>query len=135
MPLVFRKTLLTTSILLLIINGIGALYGSWHLIYDDTGNSLQLPLSFLKNTPFKNYFIPGIILFIVNGIGSILVITSIIVKYKYYAELIILQGMMLTGWIVTQILMLQMFYLPMHLPFIIIGMLFIITGFTLKKEN
>ena len=53
---------------LLIINGMGALYGGLNLIVYPNGNSLQLPLEYLNHSPFNNYFIPGVILFVMNGL-------------------------------------------------------------------
>ena len=62
-----------TAICLLVINGLCALWGGGALIYDPTGEFLQLSADFIKNSPFPNYLIPGIILFVANGLLSLFV--------------------------------------------------------------
>jgi len=96
--------------LLLLINGIGAIYGGSNLILHPDGSSIQLSLQWLQHTPFHNYFIPGIILFIANGLLSMFVFMALLLKYKNYPWLVIAQGVVLTGWIVIQILLIQTVY-------------------------
>ena len=52
--------------LLLVFNGVGALIGGWLLITQPDGSALKLSLDLLKHTPFHNFLIPGIILFVVK---------------------------------------------------------------------
>lgn len=59
------------SIVLIILQfflALGAIFGGGMLVIDPSGDLLGLPLSFLEQSPFSSYFIPGIILFIVLGI-------------------------------------------------------------------
>jgi len=51
--------------------GIGAVISGALLIVRPDGHYLQIPLDMLKNSPFRNFLIPGIILFLVNGVGNI----------------------------------------------------------------
>lgn len=104
------KALRFTAILLLLFNGIGALYGGGLLIIDPTGGKLQLPLSYLQHAPFKDYLIPGIVLFLGNGVLSCIVGFLTFTHHKRYAHFIILQGGILTGWILIQVLMVQTVY-------------------------
>lgn len=92
---------------LLLINGIGALYGGWSLITDPTGDHLQMSLSYLNNTPFSDYFIPGLVLFSANGVFSLVALFMMVINYKDSALFIIAQGCILGGWIVIQILLIQ----------------------------
>jgi len=55
-------------IILMVFESLGALYGGIILIIDPTGSLLKMPLTMLSNTPFSNYFIPGIILGILLGV-------------------------------------------------------------------
>src|SRR6266498_5301596 len=96
--------------LLLFVNGIGAIYGGWNLITHPDGSSIELSLQFLKHTPFNDYFTPGIILFIANGLFSLFVLATIIFHFKNYAGYIIAQGVILTGWIIIQIIMIREIY-------------------------
>jgi len=55
-------------IFLLLFNAIGAYYGSYMLITDPTGENIKMPLQYLEGSFFNDYFIPGIILLVVNGL-------------------------------------------------------------------
>lgn len=117
---------------LLLFNGIGALYGGWHLIMHPDGSSIQLSMDWLEHTPFKDYLIPGIVLFIANGLFSIVVLCTLILKFRHYAWYIMVQGAILTGWIVIQVLMVQTIYF-LHIILGIVGLLLIIIGALLLK--
>lgn len=129
-----EKSLRAVSLFLLFFNGAGAVFGGSALVYDPTGSVLQLPVDLLENSPFHSYLIPGIILFIVNGLLSISIAVLTIRKANYYPELIILQGLILTGWLTIQIVMLKVFFAPMHLTCYIVGTGMILTGFISKKK-
>lgn len=130
-----KKVAFFTTLLLLLLNGTGAVYGGYNLITDPSGGNLHMPLSFLQHSPFQNYLIPGIILFLVNGVLSFLVITALLVKHRQAHRLVILQGALLAGWIAIQIIMLQTFYPPMHLPFFMIGVLLVGCGMYLQANR
>lgn len=101
------KTTRIIAVILLLFNGTGAIFGGWSLIQDPTGSDLGLPISHLANSPFTDYFIPGIILFIVNGIFSIVSMLWAAFQWRHYVWLMIIQGALLTGWIVIQMIMLR----------------------------
>jgi hypothetical protein len=118
--------------LLLLVNGLGAIYGGSHLIKNPDGSSLQMSLAVLKYSPFQDFLIPGIILFTANGLFSILVLLSLVYGYRNYSGLVIIQGSILTGWILVQIMMLQMVYY-LHAIFGFIGIVLILAGWLLRK--
>lgn len=95
------------SILLLFFNGVSALYGGWGLISNPSGEKMQMPLELLQHSPFKDYLIPGLILFTVLGIGSIAAAIVSIRRTPHYSLWIIVLGALMAGWILVQILMLQ----------------------------
>ncbi len=59
-----RNILLT----LLAFLGIGALFGGGVFIVSPSGKLFGMPLSMLDKSPFTNFLIPGIILFVVLGL-------------------------------------------------------------------
>jgi hypothetical protein len=130
-----RAIVKAISILLLLVNGTGAVYGGYQLITDPSGSKLQMPLSFLERSPFHNYLIPGIILILVNGIFSLITFSTIFLKTKNYPWFIIAQGVLLCGWIFIQMILLQMFYAPLHATFLIIGACLIVCGWYLKRTE
>ena len=61
--------------------GLSAIGGGLTLIISPSGKLLgDLPLSLLKNSPFDNFLIPGIILFLVLGVFPILIVFALIKK-------------------------------------------------------
>lgn len=74
------KTTRNVFLFLLAFLGIGAIYGGGALIISPTGKLLKIPLSLLEKSPFKDFLIPGIILFSVLGLVPFLLIYSLIKK-------------------------------------------------------
>lgn len=73
-----KKVYFYTLITLLILLGIGALAGGGAMIIDPSGQSIQMPLSLLENSLFKDFLIPGIVLFILFGLIPILLIKPLL---------------------------------------------------------
>lgn len=95
------------TILLLLMNGIGAIYGGWNLIAHPDGSSLGITTEWLQHSPFDNFLVPGIILFIVNGVFSFVALIFLFFNLENYQLLVGIQGFLLGGWIFVQVLMLQ----------------------------
>jgi hypothetical protein len=49
--------------------GVGALGGGGALMLGSRGETIPLPVSALKGSPFETYFVPGMILFCALGLG------------------------------------------------------------------
>ena len=118
--------------LLLLFNGTGAVYGGVNLILHPDGSSLRLSLDLLKYTPFKDYLIAGIILFIVNGLFSFFVLIKLLLNQKNYSWFVIAQGLILTGWIIIQVFLIQTVYF-LHFILISTGIVLIVLGSILMK--
>jgi hypothetical protein len=127
-----KKLLLIASAVLLFFNGISALFGGWQLMLQPDGSSMEMSLDWLQYSPFSNYLIPGILLFVVNGLMSIFVFILLIIKHKSYPLLVMLQGILLFGWIVVQVLMVRDLIWIQGL-FGTIGLLLIGFGLALRK--
>lgn len=122
------------AITLLLFNGINALYGGWFLMTDPTGGKLQMPVSYLQHSFFKDYFIPGLILFIANGLLSITVAVIVMARKKYAPLLIMFQGAVLVVWIIAQVILLQTFYY-LQLVLGIVGIVIFLCGYFLSKRS
>jgi hypothetical protein len=120
------------AVILLLFNGTGALYGGYHLMSHPDGSSISLPQQYLQDIPFENYFIPGIILFIFNGLFSIAAIITTLLHNKRYPLFIIAQGIILSIWITVQIIYIGPIF---FLQFILgaVGLLLIVSGSVLYK--
>lgn len=105
-------------IFLLFFLGIGAFYGGGAFILDPSGNLLQMPLEALESSPFNNFLIPGIVLFLVLGVFPMFLIYALLKKPEnHLAEMLnffhdmhwawsftIYQGFALVIWITLQVL-------------------------------
>jgi hypothetical protein len=120
--------------LLLAATGAGAVYGGIMLITDPTGWKLGLNTSLLQHSPFDDFLIPGLILFIVLGIGCLFVCIQTLVKARRSATWIIFSGFTIAGWISTQILMIRE-VTGIQILFAIIGILLVILGIIERKKE
>lgn len=113
--------------LLLLVNGTGAVYGGLSFMLHPDGSGLQMDIDWLKHSPFNDFFIPGLILFVANGLFSFSVLALLLFNHKKYWLLVFTQGVVLTGWIVIQILMLQEI-VPLHVIMGAVGIALIPCG-------
>jgi len=82
--------------------GVGAVAGGLGLALDPTGKSLGIPLELLQETPFATFLTPGIVLFAVNGLGSLTGAIATFARHQYAGETAIALGAFLTAWIAVQ---------------------------------
>ncbi len=76
------KTSQTTLLILLAFLGLGALGGGGVFILSPSGALFGMPLSMLDKSPFTNFLIPGIILFIVLGLAPCGLVIALLRKPK-----------------------------------------------------
>jgi hypothetical protein len=129
-----RKTLRMLAILLLLVNGVGAVIGGWILMIDPTGTQMQLPADYLAHIPFRDYFIPGLILFVANGLMSFVVLVATATNGRFYTQLLVVQGAILSGWIMIEILMVQDVYY-LHYMMQSVGLALMGLGFILYIKD
>lgn len=129
-----RKKLHLVAGVLLVLNGIPALIAGTLLVVEPSGSSLGLTINLLETSPFSNYLIPGIVLFTVNGVFSIITLYALIRKLNLYTLFIILQGILLSGWITFQIMFISD---PswLQLTYGFVGVLLIVSGLKLENLN
>jgi hypothetical protein len=122
-----KQSVWLLSILLLLVNSVGAFYGGSLLMLDPYGELIHMPLHWLLNSPFVDYFIPGLVLFFVNGVLSLIVAVMTFKNVRHYEYYISLQGVLLTGWILMQVYFLQVVH-PLHFIMGGIGVLLFVLG-------
>ena len=99
--------------------GIGALFGGGGAVLNPN-NPMGISVDVLKNSPFSNFLIPGIILLMVIGFGNLFAAAVLYYEYKYNMYISHLMGLTLVGWIVVQCIMMRNINI-LHVVYFIIG--------------
>ncbi len=105
----------------LLVLALGALPAGWLLFTRPDGSGMGMPLSMLAHSPFSSFAVPGLILFLLFGVGSLVTLYGLIARPRWAwteplmrglhmhwslaAAVIIGLGQMI--WIVVQIAMLR----------------------------
>ncbi len=129
-----EKSLRILAIVLMILTAIGALPAGYSFIADPSGAGMGATVAVLQHSPFSDFLIPGITLFVCNGILNLLAAGLSIAKVKHYPYLIFAQGSILFGWIGFQVAFLQLFNWY-HLVFGSIGLVLMGIGWILLRRN
>lgn len=118
--------------IILLIIGINALAAGYGFMRDPSGNSIGIGLDYLRsNALFQDYLVPGIILFIVLGIGSVVVMVITWKRLPGFVFWILVQGTIYALWIIVQLTMVTTFHL-LHLVIFLAGVGLVACAFKLK---
>jgi hypothetical protein len=101
-------------------------------IIDPSGRTMGMSVSYIKDSPFNSYLIPGIVLLIVNGLLNFIAAYFVFKKKPLASLLVIIQGILLSGWIVIQVIMVKDIS-PLHIIMFTIGTILTISGFLLLE--
>jgi hypothetical protein len=89
-----------------IILGVGALFGGGLLTVAPDGHLLGLPLTMLVGTPFRSFFVPGILLFTFVGVVPS-VAAALTARHQAIGPLAAVGvGLTLMGWITVEMVLL-----------------------------
>jgi len=113
--------------------GLGAIGGGMMAILNPQGPG-GMPTDALKNSPFSNFIIPGIILFTVIGLGNVFSAVSILFKSKYQGYISSVFSWALVIWIVVQCIMLNEVVF-LHILFFIIGLMAAVLAMVILFEQ
>lgn len=112
-----RPTLLLILIgILLVFLSFAAIASGLALLADPSGAGIQSNLELLKNTPFRDWTLPGLFLVCAYGIGSLIVLAGLVLRPRFVLfdwitrltghhwgwSLAVLLGAGLTVWVVYQ---------------------------------
>jgi len=125
--IIMKNSIPAILVTLLFLSGGSAFYGGVQMITHPDGSSLELPIQYLERTPFVDYLMPGILLLGLIGIYELSLAAIITTGTKRYAWPLLVQGIILCGWIAAQL----MYHIPfsiLHFVFMFLGLLFVFVG-------
>lgn len=111
--------------------GFTAVAGGFRLVSNPRGIP-EFPIEWLGNSPFTNYFIPGLVLLIVIGFGNVLGGAITFLSKKYSGSIAILLGVFLILYMTIEVFFvgLRNYLQPLYF---ILGVIVLFFGFKLSK--
>lgn len=110
-----------------------AIFSGLLMINDPEGRLLNIPLKILSATPFKNFFIPGLILTLIVGGTNLVAVIGFLQHTNYQLNWSIAGGIVLCGWILIQLILLG-FTHWLQVLYLAVGILTILAGWQLKGK-
>ena len=95
------------AIVLLVLLGLMALAGGISLVSAPDGSVMNLPTSLLAGSPFQDFFVPGLILGGLFGVGSLLVALMGLLRLRIAPFLAFAIGMGQMIWIVVELIVIK----------------------------
>lgn len=92
-----------TAVALEVLLGIGAIGGGLVLMIAPRGEIMPLPLSALAGSPFDTYFVPGVILFGVLGLGPLIAARLTWLRHPLAPMAAFVVGAGLLIWVVVEV--------------------------------
>lgn len=126
------KTIKIISISLMLLTAINAVIAGILFIIDPSGQKMGIDVSYLRHSPFHSFLLPGIVLFVVNGLFNFGAAYAVIKNRPYASTFTLVQGVLLVGWIVVQVLMVRDVS-ALHIIMFCIGFVLIMCGFLLHQ--
>lgn len=114
--------------------GLGAVGGGLGLVLKPDGAYLGMPLELLNSSPFSDFLVPGLVLLIVNGFGSIAGSISSFRRSRYAAEIALALGTFLVAWILIQVYWIHAFHW-LHALYLCLGIIEFALGWLLRKTS
>jgi hypothetical protein len=112
--------------------GVGAVGGGLALILEPSGAKLGIPQNLLENSPFSTYLVPGVVLFAVNGFGSLAGAAATFMRCRYSGEAAVALGAVLVSWIMLQVYWIAAFHW-IHALYLGLGVAELILGLMQKR--
>lgn len=128
-----RKALsLGTGDFLLLI-GAGAIVCGIMLILKPDGSNLSMSVDLLKDSPFEDFLIPGIVLVVGNGVLSIFAALLLFLNYRYAGVSVMILGVVMLIWMTAQVYWIgwESWFQP---AFIVVGIIELFIGFLLEAQ-
>lgn len=122
------------AVFLLLLTAANALVAGILFVSDPSGQKMGMSTAYLASSPFSTFLVPGWVLLIVNGLMNVAAATAALSNWKHYPLFMILQGLLLAGWIVIQVILVNDLN-ALHYTMFSIGLLLAGLGILLHKQH
>lgn len=122
----------TLTLILLLFVAVSAFGGGIPLLLDPSGGLLHMPLRLLEYSPFKNFLIPGIILVVIIGLGSLDCAILLMGRHRHAPVAVVIEGAALVIWIIVELLMIRSFHF-LHALYAGLGIVLVFLGLRLRQ--
>jgi len=124
------------SIALLSFLAVGAFFGGWLLMHPAAdGSGLGMPAEWLQSSPFTSWFIPGLILLTVFGIGSVVAVVAGLLRQWSAPYLTFAIGVGQMIWITVELAMVQQFHPILQPGCFTLGAALAILAYVWHRQN
>jgi menaquinone-dependent protoporphyrinogen oxidase len=107
---------------LCLFTGLTAVWGGLELMLSPGGFPVGPPLSLLAHSPFSSFFLPGLLLAAVVGLGNLLAAGAVLRRHRWREPLAFGAGACLAGYLATEMAMLRLVN-GLQLLYLAIGLL------------
>lgn len=121
------KTLRIIGIVILAVVGLNAIVAGVLFMADPSGAAMGLTDEYLKHAPFRTYLIPGLVLLLTQGVSAMVIIAYVLRRNTRSGLLVMVQGVLLCGWIVIQMIMVRDMNV-LQVSMLLTGLLLVILG-------
>lgn len=129
------KTLSIAIGIIQLFVGLGAIPAGLSMLIDTSGKSLGMSVDLLKNSPFRNFFIPALFLLLFNGLLNIISSFFSFSNYKTTGWWGMILGGILCVWTIAQIWFIGFIHF-LQPTFLLIGLLeMLLAYFYLKRKR
>lgn len=104
-----------------------ALAGGFMFVKDPSGAAMGFHVSMLEGSIFPDYLVPGLFLFLVNGLGSLIGALLSFTKNRNAGPATIALGAILLAWIVIQVIIIRSINW-MHGLYFVLGLVELVLG-------
>jgi hypothetical protein len=122
------------AIVALMFLGLSGVIGAIPLLVNPSGEPWSMPQRLLQYSPFRSYFVPGIILLVANGLLSLWVLGLTVGKHPGFGWWVIVQGVVLLGWLIVEVAMLRLMVWS-HYLYCAVAMALVISGIAIVRTH
>lgn len=116
--------------ILVLFQGASGIVGGTGLIIDPSGELLNIPITWLKGSPFPDYLIPGIILASILGIYPLIAFIGLLRRHDWAVTATRNLGFALIIWIATEIIVIgYQAEPPLQLIYGILGLIILLISY------